>query len=47
MLGKKFQQQHFEILVLLFLEEKVRHFMWIVSNGDNLLEMLNPVFWEI
>ena len=25
--------------------KKIGHFMQIVSNGDNLLEISNPVFW--
>ena len=29
-----------------FTENRIWHFMQIVSNGDNLHEMLNPVFWK-
>ena len=31
---------------LFFPENRIRHFMQIVSIGDNLHEMSNPVFWE-
>ena len=31
---------------LFFPENRIWHFMQIVSIGDNLHEMLNPVFWE-
>ena len=31
---------------LLFLENRIRHFMQIVSIADNLHGMPNPVFWE-
>ena len=34
------------IFFFLFFPENIWHFMQIVSNGDNLYEMLNPVFWE-
>ena len=30
---------------LLFPENRIRHFMQIVSIGDNLHEMSNPVSW--
>ena len=50
MLGKIFSRQHTEIFVFVFCpENRFRHFMQIVSNGDNLNEMSNPVFckgWE-
>ena len=29
-----------------FREKKIRHFMQIVSNGENIHEISNPVFWE-
>ena len=29
-----------------FPENRIGHFMHIVSIGDNLHEMSNPVFWE-
>ena len=31
---------------LFFPENKIWHFMQIVSNGDNLHEMSDPIFWE-
>ena len=31
---------------LFFPDKRILHFMQIVSNGDNLHEMSNPVFWE-
>ena len=31
---------------LFFPENRFWHFMQIVSNGDNLHEISNPVFWE-
>ena len=34
------------IFFLFFPENRIRHFMQIVSLGDNLHEMSNPVFWE-
>ena len=34
------------IFFLFFLENRIWHFMQIVSSGDNLHEMSNPVFWE-
>ena len=46
MLGKVFSRQHIEIFFLFFLENKIWHFMQIVSNGDNLHEISNPIFWE-
>ena len=30
----------------LFPENRIKHFMQIVTIGDNLHEMFNPVFWE-
>ena len=35
-----------EIFLLIFLRKQVQHFMQIVSSGDNLHEMADPVFWE-
>ena len=32
--------------MLYFLENRIWHFMQIVSNGDNLHEMSNPDFWK-
>ena len=46
MLGKYFSRRHFEIFFLSFPENKIWHFMQTVSNGDNLHEISNPVFWE-
>ena len=47
MLGKKFSRRHFEIFFLSFSENRVWHFVQIVSQGDNdLQEMSNPMFWE-
>ena len=34
------------LFFLFFPENKIWHFMQIVSLGDNLHEMSNPVFWE-
>ena len=34
------------IIFLFFLENMFWHSTQIVSNGDNLHEMSNPVFWE-
>ena len=31
---------------LFFPENRIWHFMQIVSNGENLHELLNAVFWE-
>ena len=31
---------------LFFLENRIRHFMQIVSIGDNLHEVSNPIFYE-
>ena len=45
-LGKIFSRRHFEIFFLFFSENRIWHFMQIVSLGDNLHEMSNPVFWE-
>ena len=45
-LGKIFSRRHFEIFFLFFTENRIWHFMQIVSLGDNLHEMSNPVFWE-
>ena len=45
-LSKIFSIQHIEIFFLFFPESRICRFMQIVSIGDNLHEMLNPVFWE-
>ena len=34
------------IFFLFFLENRIWHFLQIVSIGDNLHEMLKPIFWE-
>ena len=34
------------LFFLFFPENRIWHFMQIVSLGDNLHEMSNPVFWE-
>ena len=44
-LGKIFSRRHIEIFFLFFQENRFRHFMQIVSSGDNLHEMPNPIFW--
>ena len=43
-LGKIFSRRHFEMFFLFFPENRIRHFMQTVSNGDNLHEMSNPIF---
>ena len=35
-----------ELSFLFFPEDRIWHFMQIVSIGDNLQEILKPVFWE-
>ena len=45
MLGKIFSIWHIEIFFIFFPENRFWHFMHIVSNGDNLHEISNPVFW--
>ena len=34
------------LFFLFFPENRIWHFMQIVSLGDNLHEMSNPIFWE-
>ena len=34
------------LFFLCFSENRIWHFMQIVSNGDNLHRLSNPVFWE-
>ena len=46
MLGKIFNRQDFEIFFIIFPRKQALTFYANVSNGDNLLEMSNPVFWE-
>ena len=46
-LGKIFSRQQQKIKKILFFpENKIWHFMQIVSGGDNLQEMSDPVVWE-
>ena len=42
-LVKNFSRRQFEIF---FPENRLWHFMQILSSGDSLQEMSNPVFWE-
>ena len=42
MMGKNFSRWHFGIFLLFFLENRIWHFMQIVS-GDNLHEMSDPI----
>ena len=42
-LGKIFSRQHIEIFFLFSPENRIGHFMQIVSSGDNLHERSNPV----
>ena len=44
--GKIFSRRYFETFSLFFPRNTIRHFMQIVSNGDNLQEMSKPLFWE-
>ena len=46
MLNKNFSRQHIEIFFLFYPENRLWHFMQIVSQGDNLHEMSKPIFWE-
>ena len=46
MLGKYFSGQHFEIVFLFFLENRIWQLMQIVSFGDNLHEVSDPIFWK-
>ena len=43
-LGKNFSRQYIEIFFLAFPENRFQHFIQLVSNGDNLHEISNPVF---
>ena len=45
-LGKNVSRQDIEIVFLFSPENRIWHFIQIVSIGDNLYEMSNPVFWE-
>ena len=44
MLGKISSRRHLETFFLFFPENRLWHFMQIVSSGDNLQEMSKPVF---
>ena len=46
MLGKIFNQRHFDLSFLFFPENRIRHYMQIVSAGDNLHRMSNSIFSE-
>ena len=43
MLGKNYSMQHFAIFFLIFLEGRIWHFMQIVSIGENLHEVSDPI----
>ena len=45
-LGKKFSRQKYKIFFWIFPENRLCHFMQIVSLGDNLLEMSKPISWK-
>ena len=48
-LGKNFSRQYFETFFIFFffsLENRIRHFMQIVSFRDNLHEVSGPIFYE-
>ena len=45
-LGNNFSRQQLGIFFLFFLENRLQHFMQIVSSGDNLHEMSKSIFWE-
>ena len=46
-LGKNFSRKHFEIFFfLIFPENRLRHFMQMISRDDNLQEMSMPIFCE-
>ena len=40
----KFSRRKTDDIFLIFLENKIRHFMQIVSQGENLPELSNPIF---
>ena len=42
----KFSRWQTDEIFLFFLENRIRHFMQIVSLGDNLHEVSNPIFLE-
>ena len=43
-LNKQIQQMAINDIFLIFPRKQIWHFMQIVSSGDSLHEMLNPVF---
>ena len=45
-LGKIFQQVTYRNFLLIFPDYRILHFMLIVSSGDNLHQIWNPVIWE-
>ena len=45
-LGKISADDIFKYFILYFPENKLWHFMQIVSSGDNLQEMSKHIFWE-
>ena len=42
----KFSRWPNEDIFLIFLENRIWNLIQIVSYGDNLHEMSNPIFWE-
>ena len=46
MLMTKFSDSYKKIFFLFFLGNKSSQFMSIISNGDNLHEMSNPIYWN-
>ena len=44
--GKIFSRRHSDNFFLFYSENRIRHFMQIVSDGDNLHKTSNPVFLE-
>ena len=42
----RFGRTNVNIIILLFPENRLGHFMQFVSLGDNLHEMSKPVFWN-
>ena len=44
-LGNNFSRLLFELLLLFFPGNRIRHFMQFFSKGDNLHVMSNSIFW--
>ena len=42
----KFSRRHIDYMILIFPENRIWHFMQIVSWGDNLHELSKPTFWQ-